>query len=176
MIYLIMYYFSKRKVYFNWKIPTIFILLVVSCIGFSSIYANTKGFHSIYEVPSTSSIRSASFSFSFMTNYETKTELKYKGIDVTEINYSTGPKKSSKDNTNFVNFINDIINQKLITKYDDFYNDPINKNFYTIGVYYSIQSPTDLGRYASRDYVIEEKNIEKVLDLVAKYNLYKFKS
>ena len=31
-------------------------------------------------------------------------------------------------------------------------------------------------RYASRDYVIEEKNIEKVLDLVAKYNLYKFKS
>ena len=39
-----------------------------------------------------------------------------------------------------------------------------------------IQSPTDLGRYASRDYVIEEKNIEKVLDLVAKYNLYKFKS
>ena len=142
MIYLIMYYFSKRKVYFNW----------------------------------TSSIRSASFSFSFMTNYETKTELKYKGIDVTEINYSTGPKKSSKDNTNFVNFINDIINQKLITKYDDFYNDPINKNFYTIGVYYSIQSPTDLGRYASRDYVIEEKNIEKVLDLVAKYNLYKFKS
>lgn len=176
MIYLIMYYFSKRKVYFNWKIPTIFILLVVSCIGFSSIYANTKGFHSIYEVPSTSSIRSASFSFSFMTNYETKTELKYKGIDVTDINYSTGPKKSSKDNTNFVNFINDIINQKLITKYDDFYNDPINKNFYTIGVYYSIQSPTDLGRYASRDYVIEEKNIEKVLDLVAKYNLYKFKS
>ena len=95
---------------------------------------------------------------------------------VTDINYSTGPKKSSKDNTNFVNFINDIINQKLITKYDDFYNDPINKNFYTIGVYYSIQSPTDLGRYASRDYVIEEKNIEKVLDLVAKYNLYKFKS
>lgn len=176
MIYLIMYYFSKRKVYFNWKIPTILILLVVSCIGFSSIYANTKGFHSIYEVPSTSSIRSASFSFSFMTNYETKTELKYKGIDVTDINYSTGPKKSSKDNTNFVNFINDIINQKLITKYDDFYNDPINKNFYTIGVYYSIQSPTDLGRYASRDYVIEEKNIEKVLDLVAKYNLYKFKS
>ena len=50
------------------------------------------------------------------------------------------------------------------------------KNFYTIGVSYSIQSPTDLGRYASRDYVIEEKNIEKVLDLVAKYNLYKFKS
>ena len=50
MIYLIMYYFSKRKVYFNWKIPTIFILLVVSCIGFSSVYADTKGFHSIYEV------------------------------------------------------------------------------------------------------------------------------
>ena len=106
MIYLIMYYFSKRKVYFNWKIPTIFILLVVSCIGFSSVYADTKGFHSIYEVPTTSSIKSASFNLFFETDFETKTAIKYKGVNVNDINYNSGSKnKSSKDKTNFVNFI-----------------------------------------------------------------------
>ena len=179
MIYLIMYYFSKRKVYFNWKIPTIFILLVVSCIGFSSVYAHTKGFHSIYEVPSTSSIKQMRLNFSFETVYETKHELKYKVINVTDIYYNFFSKNSNKqykESANFVNFVNEVINQKLITKYDDFYNKPINKNFYTMLVYYTIQSPTDIERYVSRDYVIEEKNIEKVLDLVAKYNLYKFKS
>ena len=43
IIYLIMYYFSKRKVYFSWKIPSLFILLIIGCIGFSNIYSNTKG-------------------------------------------------------------------------------------------------------------------------------------
>ena len=33
IIYLIMYYFQK-KVYFSWKIPSLFILLIIGCIGF----------------------------------------------------------------------------------------------------------------------------------------------
>ena len=175
MIYLIMYYFSKRKVYFNWKIPTIFILLVVSCIGFSSVYADTKGFHSIYEVPTTSSIKSASFNLFFETDFETKTAIKYKGVNVNDINYNSGSKnKSSKDKTNFVNFINNVIDQNLITQYDDFYSNSNNNNFYTMNVYYTIHSTTDVEGFVNREYIIEEKNIEKVLDLVAKYNLYKF--
>lgn len=175
MIYLIMYYFSKRKVYFNWKIPTIFILLVVSCIGFSSVYADTKGFHSIYEVPTTSSIKSASFNLFFETDFETKTAIKYKGVNVNDINYNSDSKnKSSKDKTNFVNFINNVIDQNLITQYDDFYSNSNNNNFYTMNVYYTIHSTTDVEGFVNREYIIEEKNIEKVLDLVAKYNLYKF--
>ena len=82
--------------------------------------------------------------------------------------------KSSKDKTNFVNFINNVIDQNLITQYDDFYSNSNNNNFYTMNVYYTIHSTTDVEGFVNREYIIEEKNIEKVLDLVAKYNLYKF--
>ena len=43
-----------------------------------------------------------------------------------------------------------------------------------MNVYYTIHSTTDVEGFVNREYIIEEKNIEKVLDLVAKYNLYKF--
>ena len=72
-----------------------------------------------------------------------------------------------------MNFINNVIDQNLITQYDDFYSNSNNNNFYTMNVYYTIHS-TDVEGFVNREYIIEEKNIEKVLDLVAKYNLYKF--
>ena len=61
IIYLIMYYFSKRKVYFSWKIPSLFILLIIGCIGFSNIYSNTKGLHTIYELPKNKDIQEIYF-------------------------------------------------------------------------------------------------------------------
>ena len=62
IIYLIMYYFSKRKVYFSWKIPSLFILLIIGCIGFSNIYSNTKGLNTIYELPKNKDIQEIYFS------------------------------------------------------------------------------------------------------------------
>ena len=52
--------------------------------------------------------------------------------------------------------------------YDDFYSNSNNNNFYTMNVYYTIHSTTDVEGFVNREYIIEEKNIEKVLDLVAK--------
>lgn len=171
ILYLIMLYFSKRKVYFNLKIPVIFIILIAGCIGFSNVYAQTNGFNTLYEVPVSSSIKSIAFDFSYYTDYETKKALTYKGACVTDINYTS---MSKENNMKVVNFVNEIMNQKLIKKYDDFYKDPVNKNFYIINVYYTTDSKNNESNYLNRSYIIEEKNIEKVLEIVIKYNFYKY--
>lgn len=51
VLYLVMYFFSVRKVYFTWKIPAIFIILVVGCIGFANAFNDTKGFGVLSEYP-----------------------------------------------------------------------------------------------------------------------------
>lgn len=163
VLYLIMLYFSKRKVYFNLKIPVIFMILIAGCIGFSNVYAQTNGFNALYEVPASSTIESTSLDFSFETDSETKKALTYKETNITEIHFYSS---SNKNNTKFVDFINEIFSQNLITGYDDFHDN----DFYTMQIYYIIKPN---GTYIERDYIIEEKNMKKVLELINKYSFDK---
>ena len=55
----------------------------------------------------------------------------------------------------FVDFINEIFSQNLITGYDDFHDN----DFYTMQIYYTIKSNNNGGDYIERDYIIEEKKI-----------------
>lgn len=177
MIYLIMYYFSKRKVYFTWKIPVLYIVLIISCVGFSSIYSNTQGFHTLYETPPASALKSASASFAFNTNYETRNPLIYKDVEVTDIGFNTHSRHAKEQknlNKKFVKFINEIMDKKLITSYNGFFDEP-HAVYYQIFVSYSTKN-SNLHPYipSERDYIIEEKNIKEVLDILAKYKLYKY--
>lgn len=170
VLYLIMLYFSKRKVYFNLKIPVIFMILIAGCIGFSNIYAQTNGFNTLYEVPVSSTIESTSLDFSFETNSETKKALTYKETNVTEIHFYSS---TNKNNTKCVDFINEIFSQNLITGYDDFYKDTNNNDFYIMHIDYTIKPNNNGGTYIERDYIIEEKNMKKVLELINKYSFDK---
>lgn len=177
MIYLIMYYFSKRKVYFTWKIPVLYIVLIISCVGFSSIYSNTQGFHTLYETPPASALESASASFAFNTDYETRNPLVYKDVEVTYIGFNTHSRHAKEQknlNKKFVEFINEIMDKKLITSYNGFFDEP-HAVYYQIFVSYSTKN-SNLHPYipSERDYIIEEKNIKEVLDILAKYKLYKY--
>lgn len=97
--------------------------MIISCVGFSSIYSNTQGFHTLYETPPASALKSASASFAFNTNYETRNPLIYKDVEVTDIGFNTHSRHAKEQknlNKKFVKFINEIMDKKLITSYNGF--------------------------------------------------------
>ena len=67
-----------------------------------------------------------------------------------------------------------IMDKKLITSYNGFFDEP-HAVYYQIFVSYSTKN-SNLHPYipSERDYIIEEKNIKEVLDILAKYKLYKY--
>ena len=151
--------------------------MIISCVGFSSIYSNTQGFHTLYETPPASALESASASFAFNTDYETRNPLVYKDVEVTDIGFNTHSRHAKEQknlNKKFVEFINEIMDKKLITSYNGFFDEP-HAVYYQIFVSYSTKN-SNLHPYipSERDYIIEEKNIKEVLDILAKYKLYKY--
>ena len=73
ILYLVMYFFAVRKVYFTWKIPAVFIALLICCIGFANIFNNTQGFGLLSEYPNIEnydsfSLRAGSYTSSFSYN------------------------------------------------------------------------------------------------------------
>ena len=161
IIYLIMYYFSKRKVYFSWKIPALFILLIIGCIGFSSIYSNTKGFNTIYELPKNSDIKRVYVSIGYSIADEENTAIaafqKVESIDMKTF--------TAQDQTNFMKSIQEIMNNNLITKYNDSFAD--NENYYELSIYFTTKNAVN----PNRSYIIKDKNIQAVLNIFSKYNL-----
>ena len=145
-------------------------ILIAGCIGFSNIYAQTNGFNTLYEVPASSTIESTSLGFSFETNSKTKKALTYKETNVTEIHFYSS---TNKNNTKCVDFINKIFSQNLITGYDDFYKNTNNNDFYIMHIDYTIKPNNNGGTYIERNYIIEEKNMKKVLELINKYSFDK---
>lgn len=51
VFYLMMYFFAIRKVRFTWKMPAVFIALIICCMGFANAFENTKGFGIMSEYP-----------------------------------------------------------------------------------------------------------------------------
>lgn len=51
VFYLLMYFFAIRKVRFTWKMPAVFIALIISCVGFGYIFQSTHGFAIMSEYP-----------------------------------------------------------------------------------------------------------------------------
>ena len=150
IIYLIMYYFSKRKVYFSWKIPSLFILLIIGCIGFSNIYSNTKGLNTIYELP--------------------------KNKDIQEIYFSTDryifdeDKPLTVDNQEIENLksMYEIMNKNLITKSADYHG---YENYYELTISFTTKNTIN----PNRNYIIKDENMAAVLDIFSKYDIIKNK-
>lgn len=164
IIYLIMYYFSKRKVYFNWKIPSLFILLIISCIGFSSIYSNTKGLHTIYELPKNKDIQEIYFS----TDRYIFDEDKPSTVDNQEIENLTTKNITIQNKKNFMKSMYEIMNKNLITKSADYHG---YENYYELTISFTTKNTIN----PNRNYIIKDENMAAVLDIFSKYDIIKNK-
>lgn len=51
ILFMLMYFFAKRKVCLTWKIPVIYIMFIICCVGFANIFEKTNGFGFITELP-----------------------------------------------------------------------------------------------------------------------------
>ena len=135
IIYLIMYYFSKRKVYFSWKIPSFFILLIIGCIGFSNIYSNTKGLNTIYELPKNKDIQEIYFS----TDRYIFDEDKPSTVDNQEIENLTTKNITIQNKKNFMKSMYEIMNKNLITKSADYHG---YENYYELTISFTLKTPS----------------------------------
>ena len=152
IIYLIMYYFSKRKVYFSWKIPSLFILLIIGCIGFSNIYSNTKGLHTIY----------------FSTDRYIFDEDKPSTVDNQEIKNLTTKNITIQNKKNFMKSMYEIMNKNLITKSADYHG---YENYYELTISFTTKNTIN----PNRNYIIKDENMAAVLDIFSKYDIIKNK-
>ncbi len=164
ILYLIMYYFSKRKVYFSWKIPSLFIVLIIACIGFSNIYLDTKGFNTIYELPKSSDVERIVVSFDryevSIDDEDKDTSLTFNNQKIEDIKMKT----YTKDNkNNFIKCVHEMMDKKLITEYYD----PGYENNYELSIYFTTKNRLD----PNRQYVIEDKNMPAVIDILSKNKL-----
>lgn len=63
IFYLLMYFFAIRRVRLTWKMPVIFITLIICCMGFANAFENTTGFRMMSEYPVISQQQSFNMSF-----------------------------------------------------------------------------------------------------------------
>ena len=162
ILYLIMYYFSKRKVYFTWKIPSLFIVLIVACVGFSNIYLDTKGFNTIYELPKSSDVERIVVSFDRYEDDTTneKTSLTFNNQKIEDIKMKT----YTKDNkNNFIKCVQEMIDKKLISEYSD----PVDGTTYELSIYFTTKNRLDPNRL----YTINYENMPAVIDILSKNKL-----
>lgn len=164
IIYLIMYYFSKRKVYFSWKIPSLFILLIIGCIGFSNIYSNTKGLNTIYELPKNKDIQEIYFS----TDRYIFDEDKPSTVDNQEIENLTTKNITIQNKKNFMKSMYEIMNKNLITKSADYHG---YENYYELTISFTTKNTIN----PNRNYIIKDENMAAVLDIFSKYDIIKNK-
>lgn len=162
ILYLIMYYFSKRKVYFTWKIPSLFIVLIVACIGFSNIYLDTKGFNTIYELPKSSDVERIVVSFDHYEADTTdeKTSLTFNNQKIEDMKMKTYTKD---DKNNFIKCVHEMIDKKLITEYYD----PTDSGTYGLSIYFTTKNRLDPNRH----YTIDDENMPAVIDILSKNKL-----
>jgi len=159
-----MYYFSKRKVYFSWKIPSLFILLIIGCIGFSNIYSNTKGLHTIYELPKNKDIQEIYFS----TDRYIFDEDKPSTVDNQEIKNLTTKNITIQNKKNFMKSMYEIMNKNLITKSADYHG---YENYYELTISFTTKNTIN----PNRNYIIKDENMAAVLDIFSKYDIIKNK-
>ncbi|MBS6798077.1 MAG: hypothetical protein KH215_10760, partial [Coprobacillus sp.] len=164
IIYLIMYYFSKRKIYFSWKIPSLFILLIIGCIGFSNIYSNTKGLNTIYELPKNKDIQEIYFS----TDRYIFDEDKPSTVDNQEIENLTTKNITIQNKKNFMKSMYEIMNKNLITKSADYHG---YENYYELTISFTTKNTIN----PNRNYIIKDENMAAVLDIFSKYDIIKNK-
>lgn len=151
IIYLLMYFFSVRKIYFTWKIPAVFIVMIICCIGFTNIFCNTQGLGMLSEYPDIQNISK----FSIEAN-STKNLLYHEK----DINYL----KIDSENENTVKLIlqfqKDLIENEVIT--------PANKNISGYKIYLDFYYYDNISNYDDvwRCYVIvSTKNMNKFLEM-----------
>lgn len=151
VIYLIMYFVSVRKVYFHWKIPVIFLLLLACSFGFSQIYQNTKGFGTLSEYPSEEYDGKVNLSASFS-----------KGIqhDNKNIDFMTLDSQNKNTRELVIQFQKELLNSGLIVEYHNYVG---SNNWVTIDFDYekSINNESVQRSY----YIIGQKNIDHFMKM-----------
>lgn len=156
ILYLVMYFFAVRRVYFTWKIPVIFVTLLVCCIGFAQIFNNTQGFGLLSEYPNIENYDK--FQFNAYTDSQ---NLIYNNKQVNQFYID-----SQNENTLhlILKFHKDLINKKIISSYHDtsFSED---SNILYINIYYNQNYNNN---YVNRYYVIDSK--EKIDEFIKMYD------
>ena len=148
VVYLIMYYVSVRKVYFNWKIPAIFILLLAGSLGFTQIYQSTQGFGTLSEYPS----EEYDGKLILVTNFSKNVK-----FENSEINYMTLDSRNGNTRQLIIQFQKEILKSGMISK--DFYSD----EYACISLFYSKEKNNDsVNRHY---YLVDQENINKYLKM-----------
>ena len=148
VVYLIMYYVSVRKVYFNWKIPAVFILLLAGSLGFTQIYQSTQGFGTLSEYPS----EEYDGKLILVTNFSKNVK-----FENSEINYMTLDSRNGNTRQLIIQFQKEILKSGMISK--DFYSD----EYACISLFYSKEKNNDsVNRHY---YIVDQENINKYLKM-----------
>lgn len=124
VLYLLLYFFAIRKVYFTWKIPVIFIVLIISCIGFANAFESTNGFNILSEYPNNISHQT---NFGFYIN--TDQPVIYQDE---EINYLAIDSHNKNTIRLMYEYHQKLINEKIITPYDGSLIDDNTSNIHII--------------------------------------------
>lgn len=108
IFYLLMYFFAIRKVRLIWKMPVIFIILIIGCIGFANAFESTTGFGMISEYPTISQQQS----FTMQIYFNKPIIYNNKSID-----YMTIDSKNKNTLQLIYEFHHELINDKIVTPY-----------------------------------------------------------
>lgn len=151
VLYLILYFFAIRKVYFTWKIPVIFIVLIISCIGFANVFESTNGFNTLSEYPDFNT--QTEFSMDININ----NSIDYHGQNINYIYISSSDQRTM---SLVRNFHHELVDQKIITPQQ--YNEKMSDNVLWLNLSYN---DTNLDT-AYRNYrIVSNKNIKQFITL-----------
>lgn len=153
ILYLIMYFFAVRKVYFTWKIPAVFIVFIICCVGFADVFNNTNGFGTLSEYPNIE--EQASFTFTASSSKEIS-------FHENKVTHFTIDSKNKNTISLFLEFHKELIDKKIIS----YWGKEISTDTITIDIYYfdTYHHQTD------RTYIIDsDKNLEKFIEMYDKF-------